>query len=390
MDSHHGTYLLKPGEAVHKILTPEVPYFISDGDVITFGKTVGKDQSLVRPVCVSVKMQYAPHLTPTAHPLEPVRDVTVISDDSDEASPKLSPNPSPKSSTGRYGVFPPSPDQNSSSSDGESDMEVSPPPSDKSQERPVCGGYESRLMPPSRLLTNYFSLPKQRPLPPIIIAPSPPLSPRRAWEEDPESEMDIEDGQSDAYSPTPSPHPPSDEALDKFTVTWPIPSFPANLFDIQRIVDRSHTRSEDDAIHHMVMGPYSFDEDMRRHVQFPGLPMPQASSFRPEGLANLSDDSAAPLHPLLPCTTLMPPMFGALPLPVDVAPEINAGPTSQAEETMSSPQTNVPLSSTVPATTNDVPVENNSQVAPPFRGFNGHPAHVYLPSGARRHPACRS
>ncbi|TFY77380.1 hypothetical protein EWM64_g6631 [Hericium alpestre] len=56
LNSHHGTWLLKPGEAVPKKLTPNSSVPLTHGDVITFGKTVGRDHSVVRPIMVVIRL----------------------------------------------------------------------------------------------------------------------------------------------------------------------------------------------------------------------------------------------------------------------------------------------------------------------------------------------
>ncbi|KAI0052814.1 hypothetical protein FA95DRAFT_1601510 [Auriscalpium vulgare] len=56
LSSHHGTHVLKQGETVSKMLAPGVPVSLDNGDIITFGKSVGKDDFLVRPVTVHVKL----------------------------------------------------------------------------------------------------------------------------------------------------------------------------------------------------------------------------------------------------------------------------------------------------------------------------------------------
>lgn len=199
------------------MVTPEVPNVLSDGDVITFGKTVGKEQSLVRPVSVRLKLQHVADPSSISSPDDAVHEVTIISDSSDDAAPKTS--------TGRYGVFLPSSEQTSSSSDSESDMEMSPPPPD-TLKRPVCAS--------SRVLANYLELTQAlrgSRVPPMI---SPPMSPQRSWEdEDPEAEMDLEDGNSDVdaphlASPPPSHLPEPSNLIGDFATPWPqVPFFPS-------------------------------------------------------------------------------------------------------------------------------------------------------------------
>lgn len=112
LKSHHGTYIRRPGDSVSRSLVPEVPNVLADGDTITFGKAVGKEPDMVRPITVHVQLLFNKDIEPT-----PV---------SATASRETS---SPKTSSGRYGVFlPPSDISSSSSSESDSDVEEIPPP----------------------------------------------------------------------------------------------------------------------------------------------------------------------------------------------------------------------------------------------------------------------
>jgi len=103
LSSHHGTHLLKVGHAVPAVLAPEVPTPLGDGDVITFGKSVGKDSDLVRPVSVRVGFL----LQPAGHSeiSQPIHITT--------------------SNSGRFGVLT---DIDSSSSSSDSEVEEVDPP----------------------------------------------------------------------------------------------------------------------------------------------------------------------------------------------------------------------------------------------------------------------
>ena len=103
LSSHHGTHLLKVGHAAPVALAPEVPTPLADGDVITFGKSVGKDADLVRPVSVRVNFL-----------LQPV--------DSSEISQSIHIQ---RSNSGRFGVLT---DIDSSSSSSDSEVEEVDPP----------------------------------------------------------------------------------------------------------------------------------------------------------------------------------------------------------------------------------------------------------------------
>ncbi|KAI0764225.1 hypothetical protein BD413DRAFT_578545 [Trametes elegans] len=121
LHSHHGTHILRPSELVSTALKPEVPTVLADGDVITFGKTVGRDDYLVRPVVVRVQLIFGRDASPRA-PSPLPGSLTDDAPSPDKASAK--------SNTGRYGVYPHSSDSSPSTSDGDSDIqEISPPSS---------------------------------------------------------------------------------------------------------------------------------------------------------------------------------------------------------------------------------------------------------------------
>lgn len=103
LSSHHGTHLLKLGHPAPVALAPEVPTPLADGDVVTFGKSVGKDADLVRPVSVRVNFLLQP------------ADHSEISQ----------PIHIQRSSSGRFGVLT---DIDSSSSSSDSEVEEVDPP----------------------------------------------------------------------------------------------------------------------------------------------------------------------------------------------------------------------------------------------------------------------
>ena len=84
-------------------LTPEVPTPLSDGDVVTFGKSVGKDEDLVRPVTVRIKFLLQPA----------------------DRSERSQPVHIQRSCSGRFGVLT---DIDSSSSSSDSEVEEVDPP----------------------------------------------------------------------------------------------------------------------------------------------------------------------------------------------------------------------------------------------------------------------
>ncbi|KAG7087324.1 hypothetical protein E1B28_013301 [Marasmius oreades] len=114
-NSHHGTHIRRHGSLTSTMLKPETPTQLFDGDVITFGKTVGRNGELVRPVVVRLELLLK------ERPVNPQRHANtsfLLADDSNDT-----PSTSPKStSSGRYGVF----CSSSSSSEHSSDeMEIS-------------------------------------------------------------------------------------------------------------------------------------------------------------------------------------------------------------------------------------------------------------------------
>ncbi|EJF59445.1 hypothetical protein DICSQDRAFT_148514 [Dichomitus squalens LYAD-421 SS1] len=180
LHSHHGTHILRPGELVSTSLKPEVPTVLADGDQITFGKSVGRDYFLVRPVVARVEMIFggdAPQRasSPSPRSFEALYSIPGPDADDSQSQPHerdIDKTPA-RASTGRYGVFLPSPESSSSSSDGDSDIqEISPPSSPQHDSAPSF---------PRRLpFGSAMSIPLgarlrllQQILPPIHIADSP-------------------------------------------------------------------------------------------------------------------------------------------------------------------------------------------------------------------------
>ncbi|KNZ82372.1 hypothetical protein J132_00187 [Termitomyces sp. J132] len=95
MNSHHGTHVRKPNEAVSRMLKPETPTKLSDGDIITLGKSVGRHDEYVRPIVAHAELIYGPR-EPTFKPVTPVKQITHVD---------LSDSPPSKSHSGRYGIY---------------------------------------------------------------------------------------------------------------------------------------------------------------------------------------------------------------------------------------------------------------------------------------------
>ncbi|OSD02279.1 hypothetical protein PYCCODRAFT_1435613 [Trametes coccinea BRFM310] len=119
LHSHHGTYIIRQGQLTSIVVKPEVPTALLDGDVITFGKSVGRDVSLVPPIVARVQLIVGRDDSNRAYLPLPASVVN-----SDPPNPeKLT-----KSTSGRYGVFPPSPAYSPAPSDRDSDIqEISRP-----------------------------------------------------------------------------------------------------------------------------------------------------------------------------------------------------------------------------------------------------------------------
>ncbi|KAI0919935.1 hypothetical protein AcW1_002941 [Taiwanofungus camphoratus] len=117
LHSHHGTHILRPGDSMSRMIKSEVPTVLADGDMVTFGKTVGRDEHLVRPVTVHVKLLFgsdpAPTPSPSLHSIAPL-----------ESSERAA----TKAGSGRYGVTLFS-DSSLSTSDEDSDSDMESPPS---------------------------------------------------------------------------------------------------------------------------------------------------------------------------------------------------------------------------------------------------------------------
>ncbi|KAJ7224478.1 hypothetical protein GGX14DRAFT_425871 [Mycena pura] len=115
-NSHHGTHVRKKNEIIPKKLKPETPTLVDDGDVVTFGKAVGADKGIVRPIAARVELLYGA--------LPPIRPLVVpgglVRTDQSPFGPF----------SGRYGVHASS-DASSDSADEhesqDSDIEVSGP-----------------------------------------------------------------------------------------------------------------------------------------------------------------------------------------------------------------------------------------------------------------------
>jgi len=128
LGSHHGTYILKGyGNLPTKVSTSD-PVRLDDGDIVTFGKSVGRDDKMVPPVVAKVEFL---HTSPTdgTFPFyygatKHLKRKAVIPPTG--LSPAGSIQKSPSSSSGRYGLKTDLDSASSSSDQGSSDVEDSP------------------------------------------------------------------------------------------------------------------------------------------------------------------------------------------------------------------------------------------------------------------------
>jgi hypothetical protein len=131
LSSHHGTHILRPGDTVSKMISPNLPNTLAEGDVVTFGKSVGRDETLVRPVTVRVHLIGDASSTPDG-PTTPLPAARCI------ATTRST------SSSGRYGLYARSSSSSSSrsssparSENGDSDIEEIPRPAGLYRPRPI-------------------------------------------------------------------------------------------------------------------------------------------------------------------------------------------------------------------------------------------------------------
>ncbi|KAI0074888.1 hypothetical protein K474DRAFT_1773659, partial [Panus rudis PR-1116 ss-1] len=127
LNSHHGTYILRPGDTAAKSLSPEVPNVLADGDVVTFGKTVMRDDVEARPVSARITLQLAPPNPPITPPAPTAEDLPVR---------QLS-----TASSGRYGIF--NPTESSSEEDSDSELGRSSPLSVQSNDNACLPSMQS-------------------------------------------------------------------------------------------------------------------------------------------------------------------------------------------------------------------------------------------------------
>jgi hypothetical protein len=225
LNSHHGTHVLKLGQTVSTTINPEHPVVLADGDVVTFGKTVGSDEQTVKPVTVRVELL---HDASQSSPLPQINILDPLPEPTKERAEGSNWSESPRGS-GRYGIYVPtsvssddgdksSSKSSSSDSDSEhdSDIEEIPPPNPPA----AFSGNSSRnsfglpsitslnllrhLLPPAHnLSTPPLEFPSAPQVP--LYYPSPPMLPPL----DPTSQVDHHFNSIPSVSTPSSPVPDS-------------------------------------------------------------------------------------------------------------------------------------------------------------------------------------
>lgn len=202
LDSHHGTHVRKPGETSSRMLEPEIPTPLSDGDIITFGKSVGRNEEMVKPVVARVQLLYNGLSSSVIKPL---------------VVPDSSPSMSNKSHSGRYGLHSPSSSSSDEAyngqSDAYSDVEEIPPPASSA---PTVPAPQKDSSSKSEFHLSHAFEALKRLLPPTSI-PSIPSSPPRC-----QSSPRLEE-QSPIHSTSPSPSPASGSPSD-LPPFWSLPT----------------------------------------------------------------------------------------------------------------------------------------------------------------------
>ncbi|KAF9484581.1 hypothetical protein BDN70DRAFT_106163 [Pholiota conissans] len=159
LGSHHGTHVRSQGVA--RALKPETPTLLVDGDVITFGKAVGKGDECVQPIITRIELLLDPNTSTTFRTLS-----------------LPSSSPSSKGSSGRYGIHTSSSSSDESAENGEySDIEEIPPPlesapSSNQSSQPASQPSQTSCAPIPSLRFGHFTALK-RFLPPMDIATPP-------------------------------------------------------------------------------------------------------------------------------------------------------------------------------------------------------------------------
>ncbi|KAG5652359.1 hypothetical protein H0H81_005261 [Sphagnurus paluster] len=170
LNSHHGTHIRKPGEALSKMLKPETPTQLADGDVVTFGKSVGRHNECVRPVVARIQLLSEPPFTP----ITPPKPISYV----DLTKPTTAYIDLSKPTSGRYGVYVPGSPSSSDASSGFSDdddiHEI--PPASGPNALPLLPRGNRTTGPSSPIGRAFEALKRLLPPAPITTAPESPDS----------------------------------------------------------------------------------------------------------------------------------------------------------------------------------------------------------------------
>ncbi|KAG6844264.1 hypothetical protein H0H87_008300 [Tephrocybe sp. NHM501043] len=210
LHSHHGTHIRKPHELASRMLPAETPVELDDGDIVTFGKSVGRSPELVRPVVARIALLHDPpkpiHIDLTAPNHFGIYGTDDDDDDDDTDDPPASgPNALPLA---RPRVFPVPP------------SEPLPPPATAtttSAQPPTLAHAAlqalKRLLPPAPA-----HIPPAAPHPIVVYNPSPRSAalPRSPLRDRSTSPMDL-------ASPSPSPASPS-RPLPSYDISGDVPA----------------------------------------------------------------------------------------------------------------------------------------------------------------------
>lgn len=134
LGSHHGTHIRKKDEILSKMLMPHVATMLSDGDTVTFGKSVAKNEGIVRPVVARVELLHT--IETPSH----IRDGQLKPLVVPEASSPSDAKPVSRTLSGRFYVPSSGSSAGSDSDVGSSDIEEVPAPNPKrSGSQPLLG-----------------------------------------------------------------------------------------------------------------------------------------------------------------------------------------------------------------------------------------------------------
>ncbi|KAH7925735.1 hypothetical protein BV22DRAFT_412735 [Leucogyrophana mollusca] len=317
LKSRHGTHILKQGETASKALQPEVETPLADGDVLTFGKTVGSGSFLVAPVTVRIELLRETHAEAISSP-SPL-----------PYTPPLSPlglSRSRRSSSGRYGLFIPSPypvsgsSSSSSSSDSfssdagpsqsehDSDVEEIPPWANALRHRDGLRGVK---IPGIRsIIQDVFSKMSQPPnLSPdsdSSVTPAAPLV-----------DEDTEEGPS-VQTPSEPSHPSRSHSPMELSTPSPAPSL-GHPCESGVVGTWPDTRSASPEVQIITPAPKSHQEfrfnDLDLSLFCDGAAEDDIEDLHPSVQAMIESMSGNPIRESVPAQCILEPMLPPPPAP---------------------------------------------------------------------------